>query len=84
MARAFVDGPNGALCLEGRQEPSIFLIAGGAGLAPMLSLLRDAAARGNTRPISLLYGNRHQGQIMAAAEWAALGTRLRLDLHHVL
>ena len=83
-ARAFVDGPHGALCLEGRQEPGIFMIAGGAGLAPMLSLLRDAAARGETRPISLLYGNRHQGQIMAAAELAALTGRLRLDLHHVL
>jgi len=83
-ARAFVDGPHGALCLEGRQEPGIFMIAGGAGLAPMLSLLRDAAARGETRPITLLYGNRHQGQSMAAAELAALTGRLRLDLHHVL
>ncbi len=83
-ARAFVDGPHGALCLEGRREPGIFMIAGGAGLAPMLSLLRDAAARGETRPITLLYGNRHQGQIMAAAELAALAMRQRLDLHHVL
>ena len=83
-ARAFVDGPHGALCLEGRQEPGIFMIAGGAGLAPMLSLLREAAARGETRPITLVYGNRHQGQIMAAAELSALTGRLRLDLHHVL
>jgi ferredoxin-NADP reductase len=50
----------------------------------MLSLLRDAAARGETRPITLLYGNRHEGQIMAAAELAALAGRLRLDLRHVL
>ncbi len=83
-ARAFVDGPHGALCLEGRQEPGIFMIAGGAGLAPMLSLLREAATRGETRPITLLYGNRHQGQIMAAAELATLAGRLPLDLHHVL
>jgi len=83
-ARAYVDGPHGALCLEGRREPGIFMIAGGAGLAPMLSLLRDAAARGETRPITLLYGNRHEGQIMATAELATLTGRLRLDLHHVL
>lgn len=83
-ARAFVNGPHGALCLEGRQEPGIFMIAGGAGLAPMLSLLRDAAARGETRPITLLYGNRHQGQIMAAAELAKLAAQLRLDIRHVL
>ena len=50
----------------------------------MLSLLRDAAARGETRPITLLYGNRHEGQIMAAAQLAALAGRLRLDLRHVL
>jgi NAD(P)H-flavin reductase len=83
-ARAFVDGPHGALCLEGRREPGIFMIAGGAGLAPMLSLLRDAAARGETRPNTLLYGNRHQGQIMAAAELAKLAAQLRLDIRHVL
>lgn len=83
-ARAFVDGPHGALCLEGRREPGIFMMAGGAGLAPMLSLLRDAAARGEARPITLLYGNRHEGQIMAAAELATLAGRLRLDLRHVL
>ena len=83
-ARAFVDGPHGALCLEDQREPGIFMIAGGAGLAPMLSLLRQAAARGETRPITLLYGNRHQGQIMAAVELASLAGRLRLDLHHVL
>ena len=83
-ARAFVDGPHGALCLEGRRESGIFMIAGGAGLAPMLSLLREAEARGETRPITLLYGNRHQGQIMAAAELDGLAGRLRLDLHHVL
>jgi ferredoxin-NADP reductase len=79
-----VDGPHGALCLEGRREPGIFMIAGGAGLAPMLSLLRDAAARGETRPITLLYGNRHQGQIMATAELAKLAAQLRLDIRHVL
>lgn len=83
-ARAFVDGPHGALCLEGRQEPGIFMMAGGAGLAPMLSLLRDAAARGETRPITLLYGNRHERQIMAAAELAELAEHLRLDIRHVL
>ncbi len=55
------------------------MIAGGAGLAPMLSLLRDAAARGETRPITLLYGNRHEGQIMAAAELAALKTQAKID-----
>jgi len=83
-ARAYVDGPHGALCLEGRSEPGIFMIAGGAGLAPMLSLLRDAATRGETRPIKLLYGNRHHGQIMAAADLASLARRLQLDLRHVL
>jgi len=83
-ARAFVDGPHGALCLEDRQEPGIFMLAGGAGLAPMLSLLRDAAAHGEARPITLLYGNRHEGQIMAAAELAELAGHLRLDIRHVL
>ena len=75
--RAFVDGPHGHLWIEGRKEPGLCLIAGGVGLAPLLSMLR---AKADARPVLLLYGNRHAGQILAGAELAATGA----EVVHVL
>ncbi|MBP0463034.1 ferredoxin reductase family protein [Roseomonas sp. PWR1] len=75
--RAFVDGPHGHLWIEGRTEPGLCLIAGGVGLAPLLSMLR---AKADPRPVMLLYGNRHAGQILASEELAASGA----EVVHVL
>lgn len=68
---AYLDGPYGHLTLEGRASAGIALIGGGIGIAPMLAILRDALARGETRPIILVYGNRHAGQIVHGEELAA-------------
>jgi predicted ferric reductase len=83
-ARAFVDGPHGALVVAGRPAPGRVLLAGGAGIAPMLSILREAALAGERTPTILLYANRHAGQIVAGAELLALRARMPLTLHHLL
>jgi predicted ferric reductase len=80
-ARAFVDGPHGHLTIEGRREPGFCLIGGGVGVAPLLSVLRGARREGDLRPALLLYGNRHQGQILARDELAAMPG---LETVHVL
>lgn len=41
---AYVDGPYGNLTLTGRNGTGIMLIAGGVGIAPILSLARELAA----------------------------------------
>ncbi|AWK89433.1 NADH:ubiquinone reductase (Na(+)-transporting) subunit F [Azospirillum thermophilum] len=53
-----VRGPYGT-CFrrEDRQGPMI-LVGGGSGMAPLLSILRDQAASGETRPVRLFYGAR--------------------------
>ncbi|MGB5444135.1 MAG: ferredoxin reductase family protein [Psychromonas sp.] len=54
----YIDGPYGSMSLnDSNKAQGITLIAGGAGLGPMLSLLRGLAARHDTRPIRLIYGN---------------------------
>ncbi|MGX9416913.1 ferredoxin reductase family protein [Vibrio sp. WJH972] len=54
----FVDGPYGSMGLnESKDADSIVLIAGGAGIGPMLSLLSELAANKDPRPIRLIYGN---------------------------
>lgn len=53
-----VRGPYGT-CFrrEGREGPMI-LVGGGSGMAPLLSILRDQATSGETRPVRLFYGAR--------------------------
>ncbi len=68
--RAYVDGPYGHLVVDGHDAPGIGLIAGGVGIAPMLSILRELEARQDSRPLTLLYGNRRASQIVAGEELA--------------
>ena len=81
---AFFDGPYGNFTLEGRAGEGIALIAGGIGVAPMLSILHELADAGDTRPVKLVYGNRHAGQIAAQPELDELAGRLRLEVVDVL
>ncbi|PZW46802.1 putative ferric reductase [Humitalea rosea] len=83
-ARAYVDGPHGHLCLDGRREPGVVFLCGGVGVAPALSMIRQAVASGATRPMLLLYGNRVEAQILARAELAALAAAGGLELVLVL
>lgn len=83
-AFAYMDGPHGALTLEGRQGTGIVLIAGGVGIAPLVSMLRQLAAEGEKRPLQLIYGNRIVEQIAYQEELQSLRDRLQLDTEFVL
>ena len=48
-------GPHGSFFLRESEAP-ILLLAGGTGLAPILSILRRLDATGSTRPMHLIYG----------------------------
>ncbi len=66
-----VHGPSGNFWLRESRAP-LLAIAGGSGLAPLLSLLNAAAARNVGRPCVLLFGARAQRDLYAQAELAAL------------
>ena len=76
---AYVDGPHGNLTLDGRKAAGIALIAGGVGVAPLLSILRQLRQERDQRPIVLLYGNRVPEQIVYIEELCEL--QKELDLH---
>lgn len=82
--RAYVDGPHGHLSPAGHPAPGIALIAGGVGIAPMLGILRELAATGDTRPTTLIYGNRHRGQIANREELDALARDHGTQVVHVM
>lgn len=63
-----VHGPYGQFTLAGRSAEGVVLLAGGAGIGPMLSLLREQVATSPRIPIRLLYGNRRGDQMVAVPE----------------
>lgn len=65
-----VDGPHGSFTLADRQCGAIVLIAGGVGLAPILSMLEDLARRGDPRPVRFIYAARDAEAMVDPATFA--------------
>jgi ferredoxin-NADP reductase/ferredoxin len=68
-------GPYGAFRLRPGERP-ILMIAAGAGMAPMVSLLGQLASEGCQRRVRFFYGARSEQDLFAVAEINALGARL--------
>ncbi|KUJ82314.1 ferredoxin reductase family protein [Ruegeria profundi] len=65
---AYLDGPHGNLCVDDRPERGIVLVAGGVGIAPLLSILRQVRSNADQRDVKLIYGNRLEEQIVYRQE----------------
>lgn len=84
-APAFVDGPRGIFTLQTHGAATgIGLIAGGVGIAPILGILRQLRSNGDSRPMRLLFANRHAGQIPYRQELDRLRGTAGCAVHHVL
>jgi predicted ferric reductase len=70
-----LDGPHGAFTLDRVGEGPLLLVAGGAGIAPILSLARALDAAGDARPVAVLHGARSAARLVCRAETAARATR---------
>ncbi|HWF54234.1 MAG TPA: MmoB/DmpM family protein [Solirubrobacteraceae bacterium] len=68
-------GPYGSLRAREGERP-VLMIAGGSGMAPILSLLREFARQGCARPVRFFYGARTEEDLFHLDEIAALGERL--------
>jgi p-cymene methyl-monooxygenase electron transfer component len=69
-----IDAPHGNFWLRDGEGP-ILCIAGGSGLAPLISLLEDAANRKVRRDCVVLFGARGERDLYAAEEIAAIRNR---------
>jgi propane monooxygenase small subunit len=54
----------------------VLMLAGGSGMAPILSLLRQLAAEASERPIHFFYGARSREDLFATEEIGAAGSAL--------
>ncbi|CAH0536509.1 ferredoxin reductase family protein [Vibrio marisflavi] len=76
--KVYVDGPYGSLTSqESIDSIGVTLIAGGSGIGPMLSLLREFACTNDPRPIRLIYGNHHYDQFVFQEEIKHLESKLK-------
>ena len=82
---AYLDGPYGVFSIDRHPgAPGYAFIAGGVGIAPVISMLRTLAERGDPRPLLLFYGNRRWERTLYRSELDALASRLDLRVIHVL
>jgi propane monooxygenase reductase subunit len=61
-------GPFGMFTLRDSSPRRLVFIAGGAGMAPVLSLLRSMVAKGTTRPATFYYGARRRDDLFELEE----------------
>src|SRR4051794_36953081 len=68
-------GPYGAFHLRDTDRP-ILMVAGGSGMAPILSLLRHLSSERSERPVRFFYGARTAADLFHVDEIRALGEGL--------
>ena len=67
--RTVSSGPTGSFFHEPlRDSDTLAFIAGGAGITPFMSMLRELQAQGWPRQVTLIYGNRSPDDVPFAAE----------------
>lgn len=82
--RVYIDGPYGNFDIDHFSGSSYVFIAGGIGIAPILSMLRTLRDRGEVHPLTLFYGNRDWDSIAYREEIATYEETLGLKVIHVL
>jgi propane monooxygenase reductase component len=70
--RLKVSGPFGVFTLRDAPDTDLIFVGGGAGMAPILCLLRSMAERGIDRKAVYYYGARRQGDLCFESELRAL------------
>ena len=71
-----VTGPYGLFTLRANSDRPLLFIGGGAGMAPILALLRSLAEQGSTRPAVYYYGARGPEDLFHLEELEELAERL--------
>lgn len=80
--RLEVKGPYGVFTLRAGHDNDLMFIGGGAGMAPILSLLRSMEERGINRPATYYYGARRRRDLCFEDELRALENSLS-NFHYI-
>jgi predicted ferric reductase len=82
---AYVDGPHGIFSIDHcpRAESFVF-VAGGVGIAPIISMLRTLADRQDERRLRLIYGNWRWSGVLFREDLELLRPLLDIEIIYVL
>lgn len=81
---AWIDGPYGTFSIDISQAPGYVFVAGGVGIAPIMSMLRTLADRGDRRPLLLFYAYHTWERTTFREELEELRERIDLTVVYVL
>ncbi len=81
---AYLDGPYGAFSIDRHQSSDYVFIAGGIGIAPIMSMLRTLADRGDNRPLLLIYAYKTWEDLTFQEQLKKLKEQLHLRVVYVL
>jgi predicted ferric reductase len=80
----YVDGPHGVFSIDQDEGPGFGLLAGGVGIAGLISTVRTMADRDDVRPVVLFYANGDWDGVAFREQLEELKDRLDLTVVHVL
>jgi predicted ferric reductase len=80
----YVDGPHGVFSMDLDEGPGFGFVAGGVGIAGLISMLRTMADRHDVRPALLFYANGDWDGVAFREDLERLKDRLNLTVVHVL
>jgi predicted ferric reductase len=82
--RAYLEGPFGSFVPDPSPGTGLFMIMGGIGITPAMSILRTLRDAGDTRPVILIYGNVTWEAVAFREELDELAESLNLRVIHLL
>ncbi|UCG79355.1 MAG: ferric reductase-like transmembrane domain-containing protein [Nitrospirota bacterium] len=82
--RVYVDGPYGAFSTERHPSPGYIFIAGGIGIAPIMSMLRTLSDRNDKRPHKLFYAYKNLEKLTFREDLERLKSSLDLTIVCIL
>jgi len=80
----YVDGPYGLFSIDEYEAPAYVFLAGGIGVAPIMSMLRTMSDEGDERSVTMFYGNVSWDAVPFREELEKLEEELNLEVVHVL
>jgi predicted ferric reductase len=80
----WIDGPHGSFTSDVPTCEGVVMIAGGVGITPMMSMVRAAADRGDSRPHRLVVVARSHEDLLFREELGYLRDELDLEVTEVL
>lgn len=80
--KAFLEGPFGSFILPEKEH--LFLVMGGIGITPAMSMLRTLRDRKDSRKAILIYGSKKWEEVTFREELEELKDQINLELIHLL